>query len=445
LFHTQVSDLAWDGGPHRWRIRTNRGDAFTAQYVGMAPGPLHVPKLPGIPGIEDFEGTASTPAAGTTTTRAVIPRARRSTSWPTSASPSSARAPRRAVHPAPGARLQGALRLPAHALLGGRAQQHPHRSRTGSQKIATPGWQKRWLDNFVENQGRGIPSEDLVDDGWTEISRRIREKVFSLPPEQMNPEGMRAAFEDADIEKMEQIRARVDSVVEDADTAQKLKAWYSQLCKRPCFSDEYLPAFNAPNTVLVDTDGKGVEQIDETGLVANGKHYEVDCIIYASGFEFGANFQLKTGFDLKGRGDEMLSEHWANGLRTLHGMHIHGFPNAFMVQMNQAANMVSNIPHNIVDHAKTIAQVVSHAESEGYAEVEPTREAEAAWVDLILTGQGSLVASPDCTPGFWNNEGQGWSKEFRQVQGHPGGAQGFFEHIEKWRETGEFEGLRFTK
>jgi cyclohexanone monooxygenase len=107
--------------------------------------------------------------------------------------------------------------------------------------------------------------------------------------------------------------------------------------------------------------------------------------------------------------------------------------------------MVSNIPHNIIDHAETIVQIVSHSESGGFAEIEPTPEAEAAWVDLILTGQGSLVASPDCTPGFWNNEGQGWSRAFRQAQGHPGGAQGFFEHIEKWRKAGDFAGLSFTK
>ncbi|MDZ7826472.1 MAG: hypothetical protein U5R48_11180 [Gammaproteobacteria bacterium] len=163
-------------------------------------------------------------------------------------------------------------------------------------ETAKPGWQKRWLDNFVENQGRGIPTQDLVDDGWTEISRRIRNKVFSLPPEQMNPEGMRAAFEDADIEKMEQLRARVDSEVEDDATAQKLKAWYAQLCKRPCFSDQYLQAFNSPNTTLVDTDGKGVEAITETGVIANGKHHEVDCIIYASGFEFGCELPAQNRF-----------------------------------------------------------------------------------------------------------------------------------------------------
>lgn len=445
LFHTEVNTIEWQEGPRLWRIKTNRGDDFTAKYIGIGTGPLHVAKLPGIAGIEAFKGKAFH------TSRWDYEY----TGGDADGAPMEKLADKRVAIIGTGATgvqcIPPLARAAKELLVFQRTpssvdarHNHPIDPEWFA-KTAHPGWQKRWLDNFVENQGRGIPSEDLIDDGWTEITRRIRERVFQLPPEQMNPQGMRAAVEDSDFEKMEQIRARVDSVVKDKDTAQKLKAWYAQLCKRPCFSDEYLPAFNSPNTTLVDTDGKGVDRITETGLIANGQHYEVDCIVFASGFEFGANFQLKTGFDLKGRGGQMLSAHWSGGLRTLHGLHMHGFPNAFMVQMNQAANMVSNIPHNIVDHAQTLAKIVSHAEAEGFAEIEPTPEAEAAWVELILTAQSSLIASADCTPGFWNNEGQGWSKEFRQAQGHPGGAQGFFEHIAKWRDAGDFKGLSFRK
>jgi len=463
LFHTEVTSLEWLEDTKCWRISTDRGDSFTAKYIGIGTGPLHIAKLPGIPGIETFGGK----------------------SFHTS----------RWDYAYTGGNADGALmdKLADKrvAVIGTGAtgvQCIPHLAKTAKhlfvfqrtpssvdargnhtidpdwfKSVAKQGWQKRWMDNFVENTGGALPTEDLIDDGWTEISRRIREKALkgrplwmarlamrlqrtlNLSPAQPDRGRMRAAFEDADVEKMEQIRARVDAVVEDENTAQKLKAWYSQLCKRPCFSDEYLQAFNSPNTTLVDTDGKGVERIDETGLTANGEHYDVDCIIYASGFEFGANFQLKTGFDLKGRDGRNLSEHWRNGLRTLHGLQMHGFPNAFAVQMNQAANYALNIPHNIVDHAKTIAQVVTHAEARGFAEVEPTYQAEDAWVNLILTTEPSLITSPDCTPGFWNNEGQGWSKEFKQAQGHPRGPDGFFKHIDAWRNANAFEGLTFRK
>ena len=463
LFHTEVNTIEWQEADRVWRIRTNRGDDFTAKYVGMGTGPLHIAKLPGIPGIETFKGKSFHTSRWDYDYTGGDP----------DDTPMDKLADKRVAIIGTGA--TGVQCIPPLAKTAGQLfvfQRTPSSVDVRGnhpidpkwfESMAKPGWQKRWMDNFVENTGGGIPKEDLIDDGWTEISRRIRTKMLNGTPLWLGRFAMgmrkalnrssagrdsnrlRAAVEDADIEKMEQIRARVDKVVEDPDTAQNLKAWYAQLCKRPCFSDDYLPAFNAPTTTLVDTDGKGVERIDETGLIVNGEHYEVDCIIYASGFEFGANFQLKTGFDLKGRDGQILSEYWANGMRTLHGMQTHGFPNFFAVQMNQAANYALNIPHNIVDHAKTITQIVSHAEASGFAEVEPTREAEEAWVNLILTTGPSLITSPDCTPGFWNNEGQGWSKEFRQAQGHPGGAQGFFEHIEKWRQTGKFEGLRFTK
>ncbi|MEO0551452.1 MAG: NAD(P)/FAD-dependent oxidoreductase [Pseudomonadota bacterium] len=447
LFHTEVKSLEWQEDARCWRIQTNRGDDFTAKYIGMGTGPLHVAKLPGIPGIDRFRGKAF-----------------HTSRWD---------------YAYTGGDNKGApldkLADKRVAIIGTGAtgiQCIPYVSRTAKELFvfqrtpssvdergnnpidpdwfagqAEPGWQQRWYDNFVDNQSRGvIPTEDLVNDGWTAIARRVREKVMSLPPEKMTPENMLAAVEDSDIEKMSEIRARVDKLIDDKDTAEKLKAWYSQLCKRPCFNDDYLPSFNRPNTTLVDTDGRGVEEITETGLIANGQHYEVDCIIYASGFEFGASFQLKSGFDLKGAGGQMLSEHWADGLRTLHGQQMHGFPNAFMVQMNQGANFASNIPQNIVDHALTIAQVVSHAEANGYSEVQPTAEAEQAWVDLILKAQGNaIMAGPDCTPGFWNNEGQGWDRKFRQAQGHPGGPRAFFEHMKDWREAGELKGLEFSK
>jgi cyclohexanone monooxygenase len=463
LFHTEIATIEWQEEAKVWRITTNRGDDFTAKYLGMGTGPLHVAKLPGIPGIETFRGksfhTSRWDYAYTGGDALGAPMDK-------------LRDKRVAVI---GTGATGVQCIPPLARSAGRLfvfQRTPSSVDVRNNRpidpawfagIARPGWQKRWMDNFVENMSRGLPSEDLIDDGWTQISRRIREKVLNgrpvwaaklvsraasalgRSPVSARPDQVLRAIEDADIEKMEEIRARVDAVVKDRETANRLKAWYSQLCKRPCFSDEYLDAFNSPSTTLVDTDGKGVDRITETGLMVGGQHYEVDCIVYASGFEFGANFQLKTGFDIKGRGGKLLSEYWGAGLRTLHGLHVPGFPNAFMVQMNQAANMVTNIPHNIVDHAQTVAQVIAHAEREGYAAVEPTEEAVAQWVDLILSEQGSLFAAADCTPGFWNNEGQGWSMEFRQSQGHPGGAEGFFKHIDKWRRSGTYDGLVFRR
>ncbi|MEM1196081.1 MAG: NAD(P)/FAD-dependent oxidoreductase [Pseudomonadota bacterium] len=445
LFQTIVSGVEWQEDQQLWRVTTNRGDDFTAKYVAMATGVLHIAKLPGVPGIAKFKGkwfhTSRWDYEYTGGDKDGAPMDRLGDKR-VAVIGTGATGVQCIPHLAKSAKeLLVFQRTPSSV---DTRENHPIDPRW-FEEMATPGWQKRWMDNFVDNMGRGVPSEDLIDDGWTEIARRVREKVFSLPAEHMNPEGMREAFEDADLEKMNEIRERVDQTVSDSATAAGLKAWYSQLCKRPCFSDEYLPAYNAPNTTLVDTDGQGVEEVTEAGLVVNGKRYAVDCIIYASGFEYGASLDFRSGYDVKGRGGQMLSEHWADGMRTLHGLHIHGFPNVFVVQMNQGANMISNIPHNIVDHAKTLAQVVAHAEENGYATIEPTEEAVDAWVDTILSAQAGMLASTECTPGFWNNEGQGWDKKFRQAQGHPGGAEGYFAHIDAWRRSGAYEGLTFSK
>src|SRR5207248_6665130 len=218
-------------------------------------------------------------------------------------------------------------------------------------EIANPGWQQRWLENFTANQAGGAADEDLVQDGWTDIARRIRARIAALPPESLSPATMLAAYEESDFEKMEEIRGRADAIVRDPVTAARLKAWYRQLCKRPCFHDEYLQAFNEPGVRLVDTGGKGVERITEHSVVVAGVPYEVDCIIYASGFEVGTPFTRRAGYDITGRDGVKLSECWADGMVTKHGTHVHGFPNAFIVQVAQGANLIANVPHNFTEAA----------------------------------------------------------------------------------------------
>lgn len=444
LFQTEVTDLEWDEANANWVIRTSRGDAFTAKYIGMGTGPLHVAKLPGIAGIETFKGksfhtsrwdyeyTGGDPLGAPMENLADKRIALIGTG---------ATSVQCVPHLAKSARqLLVFQRTPSSV----DARNNGPIDSKWFETVAEPGWQQRWFDNFVENQSQGLPEVDLVMDGWTEISRRIREKVMSLPPSEWTPANMMVAFEDADFEKMEDIRNRVDTIVDDAETAQKLKAWYRQLCKRPCFHDAYLQAFNEPGTELVDTDGKGVERITETGVVVGGREYEVDCIIYASGFEVGSDYTSRSGFDMTGRNGQKLSEYWANGMRTQHGIQVHGFPNAFVVQPSQAANLISNVPHNIVDHARTIAAIVSHAQAAGYSQVDVLKEAEDAWVALILSGAGMMIGSPDCTPGYYNNEGKGLSDTNKYAVGHPGGAGAYFRHIAAWRESGKFDGLAFS-
>jgi cation diffusion facilitator CzcD-associated flavoprotein CzcO len=443
LFHTEVQHLEWQSDSRRWRIRTSRGDDFTARYVGMGTGPLHVPKLPGIAGIEsfcghafhtsrwDYEYTGGDPS-GALMTKLADKRVAIIGTGATSVQcvPHLARACQA---------LYVFQRTPSSVDVRANAPIDPE----WFDAIATPGWQQRWLENFTDNQAGGSAEEDLVQDGWTDLSRRIRSRIMTLPPEERTVPNMLAAYEDSDYEKMEEIRARADTIVDDAETAQRLKAWYRQLCKRPCFHDEYLQAFNSPNTHLIDTDGKGVERITETGVVVAGIEYPVDCIIYASGFEVGTEHTHRAGFDLTGRDGVKLSNYWAEGMRTKHGIHVHGFPNAFLVQPTQGANLISNVPHNLTEAGRTIAAVIRHAEAIGAREVEVSREAEDAWIELLLTGMGRMIGSPDCTPGYYNNEGHDPGPRARLSVGYPAGASAYFNYIDAWRRSGEFEGLTF--
>ncbi len=447
LFHTQVTNLEWDAQRSAWIVRTNRGDAFTAQYVAMGTGPLHVPKLPGLEGIDDFEGHSFHTSrwdyaytggeeGGAPMTKLADKRVGIIGTGATAVQcvPQLAKACRE---------LYVFQRTPSSVDV---RDNRPTDMEWFEGEVREPGWQQKWLENFTANQTMGfrIPKEDLVQDGWTDLARRIRFRIRSLPLYKMTPKNMLAAFEDSDHEKMEEIRARVDEIVGDPETAQNLKAWYRQLCKRPCFHDEYLQAYNEPGTTLVDTDGKGVERITKNGIVANGREYELDCIIYASGFEVGTDLTSRNGFDVTGRDGLKLSEAWADGMQSLHGIHVHGFPNLFILGPWQGAALISNVPHNFTESGATIALMIRHAMDRGFDEIEVTQAAQDDWIRLLRRGRGPMLGMlTDCTPGYYNNEGQSLDESALLMVGHPRGPMAFFKYLDRWRRSGKFKGLEF--
>ncbi len=309
--------------------------------------------------------------------------------------------------------------------------------------IAEPGWQQRWLENFSANMSAGeLPAEDLVNDGWTDLAKRIRGRITAARSGPAGFQDLLNEFELADAEKMSEIRARVDTIVADHDTAEALKAWYRQLCKRPCFHDEYLQAFNQSSVRLVDTDGKGVQRITPAGVVVAGVEYPVDCIIYASGFEVGTDPIRRNGYDVTGRGGIRLSQHWSDGMRSMHGVHVHGFPNFFLVQLGQGGNFVANVPHNLTDAARTVAQVVTHVAQGGFGAVEVSKDAEDAWMELLAPNPVMTSFLAGCTPGYYNNEGQSGGP---LLSGYQLGAPAYFRYIDQWRASGQYTGLEFGR
>lgn len=445
LLSTEVTSAQWDDDGARWVVTTDRGDELRARFVTTGTGPLHRPKLPGVPGIETFRGHSF-----------------HTSRWDyayTGGDPD-------------GAPMDG-LRDRRVGIIGTGAtavQCIPHLARSAGELYVFqrtpssidernnhpldpaeldlgPGWQREWLRNFATLQTGGFTDVDLVKDGWTDIAQRIRDRVVAevSAGAELTPDTIQRAFADSDDEKMEEIRARVDRLVEDPATAEALKPWYRQLCKRPCFHDEYLQSFNAPSVHLVDTDGRGVTRIDATGVWVGEEHHELDCLIFASGFEVGTSVARRAGFETVGRGGTTLSERWDDGMRSLHGIHVRGFPNLFVVGLNQGGNLISNITHNLVEAGATIAAVVAHALEVGATRVEVSAEAEDAWIELLEGNPASFIGNPDCTPGYYNNEGgEIGRKERLNASGYPGGPVAYFDHIERWRSSGRFEGLEIT-
>jgi cyclohexanone monooxygenase len=411
----------------------------------MGLGPLHVPKLPGIPGIQDFAGPSFHTSRwdydytggdylGAPMDKLADKRVAIIGTGATAVQcvPHLARACRE---------LYVFQRTPSSVDVRDNAKTDPD----WFAAMAAPGWQQRWMENWAANLLGGMAHEDLVRDSWTATARRMRSRIAALPPHARTEPAMVAAWDDADFEKMEEIRARVDSTITDPRTARELKAWYRRFCKRPCFHDDYLQAYNRQNAHLIDTDGQGVTRITEAGVIAAGRQYEVDCIVYASGFEVGTRFTPRAGYDMIGRDRVTLSAHWAEGMRTLHGIHVRGFPNAFLVQGPQGANMLFNFPHDLAESARTITAVIKHAVRHGYAEVEVTEQAEDAWIRLLLAGPAPVWPSPDCTPGFYNYEGGDPGSWGRLRVGYPRGPLAYFSYIDRWRSSGTFTGLEFRR
>ena len=441
-FQTQIKAITWNEDECRWIVTTNRDDRMSARFVVMSNGPLNRPKLPGIPGIASFKGhTFHTSrwdyayTGGDTNGNLQELADKRVAIIGTGAT---------AVQCVPhlgkyAKHLYVFQRTPSSIDERGNRPTDPEWVKT-----LTPGWQKRRMENFNVLVSGGNQEVDLVSDGWTDIIRNLGGLLVARPKTERSPQELGNLMESADFKKMNQIRARVDAIVKDKRTAEALKPWYRQFCKRPTFNDEYLPAFNRPNVTLVDTMGRGVDRITEKGLVFDGVEYEADCIIFATGFEVGTAYTRRAGFEVYGRGGKSLTEHWNGGLKTLHGFCSAGFPNCFHMGITQNG-LTANFPHMLEEQAQHITELIQHAKSQEARCIEPMPEAEAEWVATIkekaLNNQKFLQA---CTPGYYNNEGKPAEGVGLAGELYGGGSVEFHELIRKWRQEGEMKGLRFS-
>ena len=466
---TEVTSTVWNEDTQRWLVKTNLNDEIKARYVVHSNGPLNRPKLPAIKGINDFKGhTFHTSrwdyeyTGGNSHGNLDNLKDKRVAIIGTGAT-----AVQCVPHLGAGAeQLYVFQRTPSSIDVRNNQPTDPDWISTQKE-----GWHDERRKNFETLLTGGRVKEDLVSDGWTEAFRllfgSLREKapskmqmaswaatsVFSsemykkgfkayMTDKAMEAMDIRNAMQMADFQKMEKVRARAQEVVKDEKTAESLKPYYNQFCKRPCFHDEYLDTFNRPNVELVDTDGKGLEEISEKGIIFNGKEYEVDCIIFATGFEVGTDYSRRAGYQIHGVEGKTVSQKWENGLATLHGMHSRGFPNSFFFGPAQSG-FTATYTYSLDEQSIHLAYILEKIMDKGATRIEASEEAEAQWIQTIIE-KARITADfqENCTPGYYNNEGK--INQTPQNNTYGGGPIEFFSLMKKWRSKDNLEGLEIN-
>lgn len=417
--HTEVRQIRWDEQLSRWIVETDRGDAIRARFVSMANGYLQKPKLPGIPGIASLSGhtfhTSRWDYEYTGKDLELLANKRigiiGTGATAVQCVPHLARA---AGH------LSVFQRTPSSVDVRNNQPTDPQWAAG-----LTPGWQRRRIENFQQLTAGGEADEDLVADAWTSIVKTLL---------------VMRDGEMADFAKMEEVRARVDAIVTDANTAEALKPWYGYFCKRPCFHDDYLAMFNRPNVTLVDTGGHGVQRITERGVVVDGVEHELDCLIFATGFEVGTEYSRRTGFEIVGCGGRTLTDTWRAGVRTLHGLMVEGFPNLFVESIAQAGFTV-NFPYLLDVQASHVAWIIAEALDREVTRLQATVAAQDGWVDTVVgRAAGTADRAMSCTPGYYNREGQA-NATTRQGSFFYGTPTEYADILAAWRADGTLDGL----
>jgi len=375
VFQTTVTATVWNKEEQLWHISTNRGDHMKARFVICANGILSKPKLTKIKGMPSFKGHSF-----------------HTSRWDYDYTGDDLS---KLKNKRVGIIGTGATAVQAVPGLGANAKQLFVFQRTPSSIDVRDDWEtdKKWA--------KSLPAD------WQAQRREI-----SLRPPQLSAEGLEKIKamprdeklrrqENANMDAMMRIHKRIEEIVTDKDTAEALKPWYMMMCKRPCFHEDYLPTFNLPNVNLIDTKGKGVTEITEKGVIVDGKEYELDLLIYATGFEI-----QKTGIynEIIGDNGIELNDKYSDGIRTLLGIHSKGYPNLFIMNGYQASFQF-NLTDMMQSQGGHIAACVDYARKNDFQSLDVSEESEEFWVQEVIKFRGKTDRNKQCTPGYYNFEG----------------------------------------
>ncbi|BCT75234.1 monooxygenase [Sinomonas cyclohexanicum] len=443
LFHTAATRAVWDGDSQRWLVTTDRGDELRTRFLVRSNGALGAaPTLPAVEGLETFPG-----------------RIFHSSRWDYAYTGGSPTEPMTNLHDKTVVVVgSGASAVQVVKAVADQARQvfvvqrtpgpvFGYRRDTAtdpewySSQVA--GWQQRRMRNFDLNTSFRYQDDDLVGDQFVEMFRalgtadNVVDDVSSIDPREVGQ-----VMEIADLAFSHRFRQLVDSVVQDPETAERLKPWYGLLCKRMTYNDGFLESFNRPNVSLIDAPVVGIESVNGSTVTAAGERFDADCIVFATGFDTSTSSEARAGITVLGRDGRSLSEHNSPGLRSQHGIMTDRFPNLFTSGLNQTA-VALNFTSMLDVQARHIAAIVGHARANGYAEVEPTEDAVEAWSKTVA--EAGLPFRPyfeRCVPGYYNGYGNLDQGVFTGQAFVPGTAT-YADILEEARADGRFSGLEF--
>jgi len=389
LFHTTVTQTVWDEAAARWIVRTDRGDAMKARYVVLANGILTTPKLAKIDGMETFKGDAFHTSRWNYN---VDLEGKRVGIIGTGAT---------AVQVVPElAKVVKDLYV---------FQRTPSTIDVRDQRITTqeeieawkqePDWAKKRRERLAMiSSGRtALQGNDDFLSGKVSAPKEKRTYEREISQEELIQKQLNTNFR-----IMEQIRARIDAVVKDPKVAEILKPYYAYGCKRPTFHDEYLPSFNLPNVHLVDTAPRGVSLINERGVVHEGVQYDLDVLIYATGFQWmgAGSFNM-----IVGREGKTLRDKWKEGgVKTFLGLHTHGFPNLFIMSGPQSGGAQFNFTRGLEGHTDYVVWMLQRMKTTNARTIDITSESEIAYAQHCAEADIRTRPLRDCLS-YYNGDG----------------------------------------
>jgi len=373
FFETRVREAAYEERSGTWLVRTERGDAVTARFLVMATGCLSSSKLPEIPGLDSFEGatyhTAHWPHESVDFTGLRVGIIGTGSS---------------AVQSIPVIAEQAAdltvfQRTPAYSL--------PARNRgLRPDEIADMKANYRAFRQAQKESGFGVPTP-ITTTSALEVSDEERDAVFEGAWESGSLVNLLTAYADLSINQEANdtakrfIHRKIHQIVEDPRTAADLCPEYPVGTKRPCLDTGYYEAYNRGNVHLVNLRRTPLVEITRKGIRTSDEEYAFDAIVYATGFD--AMTGALTNVDIRGRGGASLKEEWSAGPRTYLGISSAGFPNMFMITGPGSPSVLSNMVVSIEQHVDWVVDAIEHLDQRGLLTIEPTPEAQDAWVDHV--------------------------------------------------------------